>query len=171
MALQLLVLRQITLPRSVEVAPQSWRTEQDVGAGVGLPRRKAEGRWPVERSPLCWRCMEVFSSSCCHVQVTSFMSPPPSAACKLPFSVLSILLSVSWIRALTTCSQAAGGLLAVVLLALPSKDCGTAPTSSASFSIHFVSSNHKRMREAESFVQVDHKARPPEVFKCGLEGE
>ena len=113
----------------------------------------------------------MFSSSCYCVQVTFFMSPPPSAACKLLFSVLLIVLSVSWIRALTTCSQAAGGLLAVVLLALPSEGCRTAPTSSASFSIHFVPLNHKGMREAKSFVQVAHKARPPEVFKCGLEGD
>lgn len=37
-------------------------------------------------------------------------------------------------------------------------------TSSASCSIHFMALNHRRTRDAESFVQVAHKARPPEVF-------
>jgi len=46
--MQLLVLRQIALPRSMGIAPRSRRTKQDVGAGVGWCRRKAEGRWPAE---------------------------------------------------------------------------------------------------------------------------
>lgn len=59
----------------------------------------------------------------------------------------------------------------VVLLAAeppPLVGCRTAPTSSASFSVHFAPPNHKGTREAESFVQVAHKARPPEVFRRGL---
>lgn len=37
--------------------------------------------------------------------------------------------------------------------------------------IHFVPLNLKGMRQAESSVQVAHKARPPEEMKCGLEGD
>lgn len=72
------------------------------------------------------------------------------------------------------CFQAAGGLVVVVVLVLlaaasSSEGCRTAPTSSLSFSVHFVLLNHKGTRDAESFVQVALKARPPEVFKCSLE--
>lgn len=44
-AIQLLVLRQINV---LGIVPWSWRAEQDVAAGVGLPRGMAEGRWPAK---------------------------------------------------------------------------------------------------------------------------
>lgn len=58
--------------------------------------------------------MEVFSRSCDFVQVTSFMSPPSPA----------LYPDQSASRA---CSQAAGGLSAVVLLALPPRAAGLPP--------------------------------------------
>lgn len=48
MAMQLLALLQVIVPWSMDAVPWSWRTERDVGAGVGLRKRKAEGRWPVQ---------------------------------------------------------------------------------------------------------------------------
>lgn len=68
MGMQRLVLRQVALPGSVDVAPRGWRTEWDVRAGVGLPKRKAEGRWPVgadfHSAGGAWRCSAALAIAC-----------------------------------------------------------------------------------------------------------
>lgn len=47
-AMQLLALLEVIFPWSMDVVPWSWQPEKDMGAGVGLPRGKAKGRWPVQ---------------------------------------------------------------------------------------------------------------------------
>lgn len=152
--MQLLVLGQIIPSRS---------------GGLHWGAEGLSGTWGWGPAELISSLLEVLGSSCYRMQVSYFVPPPPSAACKLPFGMLPTLLSISWTRALITCVPGLlEGFWQQCSLPSPLRAAGLPPPALPS-SVPFVPSNHKGMREAESFVQVAHKARPPEVFKCGLE--
>lgn len=118
-----------------------------------------------------WRCSAAFNIDCRSLPSCLHLPLQPVSCPLLCYQSCSLYPgSEHLLHVFPGCWRACGGGGAgAPCCCFSSEGCRTAPTSSLSFSVHFVLLNHKGTRDAESFVQVALKARPPEVFKCSLE--